>query len=223
MAVGALVAAIGWIRISQLSKLPLSRSWIKASLFLLGQHPLTRSGRIALWIHTIMFSILGFLAVLGFIGCLAKSRRMVSGFAIALAIHLGFSVASGIFSIYLFFKKPAEDAIEACTNGSTDPSVIDSCKNGTGVMKGIMIAIYVLTWLLQLCESGNPFLEPSLILFADAYFIVEWYVDQLDDEETERHAVVMRQPSINNYGPTYAFTSPGNAHGVTAGQDPSNR
>jgi len=157
-----------------------------------------------------MFSILGFLAVLGFIGCLAKSRRMVAGFAIALAIHLGFSVASGIFSIYLFFRQPPEEAIEACTNGSTDPSVVASCKNGTGVMKGIMIAIYVVTWLIQLY----------------AYFIVEWYVDQLDDEETERHADVhpnMRQPSINNYGPTYAFTSPGNAHGVTAGQDPSNR
>jgi len=109
-----------------------------------------------------MFSILGFLAVLGFIGCLAKSRRMVAGFAIALAIHLGFSVASGIFSIYLVFRQPPEEAIEACTNGSTDPNVVASCKNGTGVMKGIMIAIYVLTWLIQLCESEYPFLEPPL-------------------------------------------------------------
>jgi hypothetical protein len=83
-----------------------------------------------------MFSILGFLAVLGFIGCLAKSRRMVAGFAIALAIHLGFSVASGIFSIYLFFRQTPQEAIEACANGSTDQSLIDSCKNGTGVMKG---------------------------------------------------------------------------------------
>jgi len=191
MAVGAFVAAIGWIRISQLS-----------------QHPLTKSGRIALWIHTVMFSILGFLAVLGFIGCLAKSRRMVSGFAIALAIHLGFSVASGIFSIYLFFRQPPEEAIEACTNGSTDPSVIDSCQNGTGAMKGIMIAIYVVTWLLQLYS----------------YFIVEWYVAQLDDEDAEKHAADdMRQPSINNYGPTYAFSAPGNAQGAAAGQDPSNR
>jgi len=192
MAVGAFVAAVGWIRISQLS-----------------QYPLTRSDRIALWIHTIMFSILGFLAVLGFIGCLAKSRRMVAGFAIALAIHLGFSVASGIFSIYLFFRQTPQEAIETCANGSTDPSVIDSCKKGTGIMKGVMIGIYVVTWLIQLY----------------AYFIVEWYVDQLDDEEMEKHAVVndMAQARIN-YGPTYAFSSPHNAYGVTAvGQDPSSR
>jgi hypothetical protein len=189
MAVGAFVAAVGWIRISQLS-----------------QHPLTRSDRIALWIHTIMFSILGLLAVLGFIGCLAKSRRMVAGFAIALAIHLGFSVASGIFSIYLFFRQTPQEALDTCANGSTDPSVIDSCKNGTGIMKGVMIAIYVVTWLIQLY----------------AYFIVEWYVDQLDDEEMEKHAVGinnMAQTSIN-YGPTYAFSSPPNAHGV---QDASSR
>jgi hypothetical protein len=158
-----------------------------------------------------MFSILGLLAAFGFIGCLAKSRGMVAGFAIALAIHLGFSVASGIFSIYLVFKQSSQDVIDACTNGSTDPTVIDSCKNGTGLMKGVMIAIYVVTWLLQLY----------------AYFIVEWYVDQLDDEEMEKHAVVipnsMVQPSVNNYGPTYAFASPRNAYGVTAGQDPSTR
>jgi len=194
MAVGSFVAAFGWIRISQLN-----------------QHPLTRTDRIALWIHAVMFSILGVLAVLGFIGCLAKSRRMVAGFAIALAIHLGFSVASGIFNIYLFFRQAPHEAIEFCANGSTDPSVIDSCKNGTGITKGIMIAIYVVTWLIQLY----------------AYFIVEWYVDQLDDEEMEKHVVVipnnMGQPSINNYGPTYAFSSPGNANGATAGQDPSNR
>jgi len=194
MAVGSFVAAVGWIRISQLST-----------------YPLTNSDRIALWIHAVMFSILGFLAVLGFIGCLAKSRRMVAGFAVALAIHLGFSVASGILSIYLLFKQDPQDAIDSCVNGSTDPSVIDSCKNGTGFMKGVIVAIYVVTWLLQLY----------------AYFIVEWYVDQLDDEEMEKHAVVipnnMAQPSVNNYGPTYAFSSPRNAYGVTAGQDASYR
>ena len=66
-----------------------------------------------------------------------------------------------------------------------------------------------------------------LIFLLDAYFIVEWYVDQLDDEEMDRHAVVipnsMAQPNIHNYGPSYAFSSPRNAYGVTAGQDPSNR
>jgi len=194
MAVGSFVAAVCWIRISQLTT-----------------HPLTTSDRIALWIHAVMFSILAFLAVLGFIGCLAKNRGMVSGFAVALAIHLGFSVASGILSIYLLFKQDPQDAIDACVNGSTEPSVINSCKNGTGFMKGVVIAIYVVTWLLQLY----------------AYFIVEWYVDQLDDEEMEKHAVVipnnMAQPSINNYGHTYAFSSPRNAYGVAPGQDASYR
>ena len=63
-----------------------------------------------------------------------------------------------------------------------------------------------------------------LFFFADAYFIVEWYVDQLDDEGMEKHAPNnMGQHSINNYGPTYAFSAPGNGYGVTAAQDPSTR
>ena len=99
-----------------------------------------------------MFSFLGLLAVLGFVGCLIKSRGMVSAFAIALAIHLGFSVASGIFTIYATFKRNPQDTIDKCVNGSTDNSVIESCKNGVGIMKGLLIAIYIITWLIQLCK-----------------------------------------------------------------------
>ena len=157
------MAAVGWIRISQLSKLHYLMLNYRVYNYFLGQQPLTTSDRIALWIHTVIFSILALLAVLGFIGCLAKSRRMVAGFAIALAIHLGFSIASGIFSIYLVFRQTSQEAIETCANGSMDQSVIDSCKNGTGIMKGVMIAIYVGTWLIQLCGSRNAFLEHMLI------------------------------------------------------------
>jgi len=191
---GSFVAAIGWIRVSQL-----------------GQNPLTKGAEIALWIHSIMFSILGLLALLGFIGCLAKSRGMVSSFATALAIHLGFSVISGIFSIYMFFRRSPQEAIDQCVNGSTDPSVIESCNTGMGIMRGIVIAIYIVTWLLQLY----------------AYFIVEWYVDQLDDEEMDKHSVIIphmasaiNPPVINNFGPSYPFTEPVNAHGA---RDASNR
>jgi cellobiose-specific phosphotransferase system component IIC len=199
MVLGSFVAAIGWIRVSQFS-----------------HNPLTKGEEIALWIHSVMFSILGLLAVLGFIGCLAKSRGMVASFAIALAIHLGFSVASGIFSIYMFFRQNPQQSIDKCVDGSTEPSVIDSCKTGMGLMRGAIIAIYVLTWLLQLY----------------AYFIVEWYVDQLDDEEMDKHTVVIPRnmvlqstetPGPNNFGPTYPFTSSHNAHGATTGQDSSSR
>jgi len=194
------VAAMGWIRVASFS-----------------QHPVEKAEEIAIWIHSVMFSLLGLLAVLGFIGCLIKSRGMVSSFAFALAIHLGFSVASGIFTIYTFFKASDQDTIAKCVNGSTDESTIESCKSGVGLMKGLMIAIYVVTWMIQLY----------------AYFVVERYVDQLDDEEDAKHTVVVPRTMMtesaapattyNGFGSSYPFATPRNAHGATPGQDPSNR
>jgi hypothetical protein len=186
---GSFVAAVGWIRVSQL-----------------GQHPLNKSEEIALWIQSVMFSLLALLAVLGFVGCLVKSRGMVSSFAVILAIHLGFSVASGIFAIYMVFRQSPEEAISQCVNGSTDPQVTESCKTGLNIIKGVLIAVYVVAWLLQLY----------------AYFIVEWYVDQLDDEEISKHTVMPRGMGQQftppyGFGPTYVFNSPPHAQqNVTA-------
>jgi len=195
------VAAMGWIQVSQF-----------------GKHPVEKSEEIAMWIHSSMFSLLGLLAVLGFVGCLIKSRGMVSSFAIALAIHLGFSVASGIFTLYTVFRQSPQESIDKCVNGSTDESVIESCKTGVNIMKGLLIAIYIITWLIQLY----------------AYFVVERYVDQLDDEEMAKHTVVVPRTMVaevsapqvttyNGFGSSaYSFSTPRNAHGAASGQDPSN-
>jgi len=192
---GSFVAAMGWIQVSQF-----------------GSHPVDKAEEIAMWIHSSMFSLLALLAVLGFLGCLIKSRGMVSSFAIALAVHLGFSVAAGIFTIYTVFKQNPQDLIEKCVNGSTDESVTDNCKTSVNIMKGVMIAIYVVTWLIQLY----------------AYFVVERYVDQLDDEDMAKHTVVVPRAMVAEVAPittysAYPFSTPRNAHGVANGQDPSNR
>jgi len=195
------VAAIGWIQVSQL-----------------GNHPLEKSDEIALYVQSSMFSILGLLAVLGFVGALIKSRGMVSSFAIGLAIHLGFSVASGIFAMYALFSANSKEAIEKCVNGSEDEAVIATCKGGLAIVKGVMVAVYIITWFIQLYF----------------YFVVERYVDQLDDEKMAETTVVIPRAMVgqdisgpqittyNGFAPSYPFTSPRQAYGVTQGQDASN-
>jgi hypothetical protein len=202
---GSFVAAFGWIQVSQLSK-----------------NPMDRADEIALWIHSGMFTILGALAVLGFIGALIKSRSMVSSFAIALAIHLGFSIASGIFRLYTLFKQSPQEALANCLNETAEDSeTAKTCHDGLAVMKGVMIAIYVITWLIQLY----------------AYFVVERYADQLEDEEMAKHTVVIprtgyetstpQMTTYNGFAPSaagsYPFTESRQAYGVARGQDPSNR
>jgi len=195
---GSFTAAAGWIQVSQLR-----------------QNPLDKDETIALWIHSAMFTILALVSVFGFIGAIIKNRRMISSFAVALAIHLGFSIASGIFALYSLFKQDSSNAIAQCLSASTDATA-DGCKTGVSVMKGLMVAIYVVTWMIQLYF----------------YFIVERYVDQLDDEEMAKTTVVIPRtmleagaPQVTTYGgftPAYPFTEPRQAFGVTRGQDPSN-
>jgi len=192
---GSFVAAYGYIQISQLAK-----------------NPLSRDEQIALWIQSILFTFLGLLAIFGFVGCLIKNRRMVSHFAISLAIHLGLSIAAGIYSMVSIFRQDPQQGIDNCLNSGTEGVTVDTCRTSLNIMKGVMVGIYVLTWLVQLY----------------AYFVVERYVDQLDDERDANNAVVMPQGAAQmatvttTYGgfpPQYPFTAPG----ATRGQDASNR
>jgi len=198
---GSFVAAIGWIQVSQLSK-----------------NPMDKADEIALWIQSSIFTILGALAVLGFLGALIKNRSMIASFAMALAIHLGFSIASGIFSLYSLFRQHSQDALTKCLNDTAENSEsITTCQNGLAIMKGVMVAIYIVTWLIQLY----------------AYFVVERYADQLEDEEMANNTVVIprtgyetstpQMTTYNGFASSYPFTESRQAYGVTRGQDPSNR
>lgn len=148
--------------------------------------PTDKSDAIALWIQSIMYTILGLVGAFGFIGVLIKNVRMVSTFAFVLALHLGFSIASGIFSIYAMFTQDPSGAIDQCVNNATVQGVAltsQDCQNGITVIKGVMVGVYIITWLVQLY----------------AYFVVERYAEQLDDEDmAEQTRVVPRSlPEIS--------------------------
>lgn len=65
MAGGAFIAVLGWIQISQLSKLVLFRITRYLLIHLPEQHPLAKTDQIALWIQCSLFSFLAVLAVFG--------------------------------------------------------------------------------------------------------------------------------------------------------------
>jgi len=198
----------------------------------LKEHPLPKGEILALWIHGLMFLFLAFLAIFGFIGALTKSRAKIATFAIAVAIHLGFSVASGIFTIISVFRHGAEEQVKQCIAAGGEASAnatVDTaagaasgvteaaCKSGVSIMKAAMIIIYVITWGVQLY----------------CYFVVERYADQLAEEEERRGVVVMPPtqqvqqvasnavshaqnppaPAYSAFAPSYPFSAPGAAFG----------
>lgn len=85
---------------------------------------------------------------------------MISAFAIGLAVHLGFSIAAGIFSIYTMFARDSSGALDTCIKNATQGSnatqtpddISKTCKKGLIILKAIVVTIYVLTWLIQLCK-----------------------------------------------------------------------
>lgn len=78
---------------------------------------------------------------------------MISSFATALAIHLGFSIVSGVFSIYTLFARDSQAALDACLQNANGQSgtTMQSCKTGLIIFKVVTVAIFVLIWLIQLC------------------------------------------------------------------------
>lgn len=179
------------------------------------QGPTDKSDVIALWIQTVMYSILGVVGAFGFIGVLIRNVKMVSVFGFVLALHLGFSVASGLFSIYAMFTQDTSTAVIQCAANASDSNIavsLQDCQNGITVMKGVMVAIYVLTWILQLY----------------AYFIVERYADQLDEENmaTQTRVVPRSLPEISaplnqmsaysGHNSSYPFLDSRHAYGSSA-------
>ncbi|KAJ6575603.1 hypothetical protein DFH09DRAFT_915416 [Mycena vulgaris] len=163
---GGLVAAAGWIQVKNLRI-----------------HPLSKTDEVSLYIVASMFSILALVGAFGLIGTIGKKAGLVSLFGGMLNIHLGFSVISGAFAIYSLFKQDANplinnDSLASCIHGSTDKHLIDTCKTASNVAKGLIVAAYVLSWLIELYGC----------------IIVHNYVKQLDEERDAEARVKVITP-----------------------------
>ncbi|TFK24088.1 hypothetical protein FA15DRAFT_704850 [Coprinopsis marcescibilis] len=170
MTAGSILGAIGWMQVVQFRT-----------------HPVELGDEIAAYVHASIFSLLGLLSIFGFVGSLVRLRGLVIAYSVGIAIHLGLSIASGIFNMYTMFKPNPQSAIEACMNAVKDSEDLDEtrriCQTGSAIAKGIIVAIYVITWLLQIY----------------AFFIIERYAEQLEEEEMAKLAAIMpQQPNHPN-------------------------
>lgn len=150
-----------WVGCPSLNSVRLHRNHHDISSSLTGFWRMTENiqvdivDQIAMYIHSSIFTLLGFLGMLGFVGALARSRGAVVSFSIGIAIHLGLSIASGVFTIYSIFKENSAQAVEACMEGKTDDETRKICQTGMGVVKGVIVAVYVIAWLIELCEYSS--------------------------------------------------------------------
>lgn len=69
-----------------------------------------------------------------------------------LTAHLTFSISTGAFSLYRLFRD-APDTISQCIADSDSDDAEAACKKGTDIMKGVMVGLFIVVWLIEICES----------------------------------------------------------------------
>lgn len=164
-----------------------------------------------------------------FLGALIKKRDFVSAYGSGLILYLTLSICSGAFALYALFHQNEQDAISQCLNGAQDQLTWKACKNGVAVAKGLAVAIYVVIWLLIICESmaTDSIAKETSLATLDAYIIVSNYVEQLDDEmavqETKQMIDAISLPAPittytsfgpNTLAPGHAFRSANQSYRV---------
>ncbi|KAJ6603115.1 hypothetical protein B0H10DRAFT_646516 [Mycena sp. CBHHK59/15] len=105
--------------------------------------------KLAYLIQIIIYGLLAILSVFSIIGAIFKKRGLIRSYFAIMTVHVLFSIASGVFSLYRFFQDVPED-VTKCINNSTDDDVIKACHKGMSVMKGVLVAVFVFVWLMEI-------------------------------------------------------------------------
>jgi hypothetical protein len=94
--------------------------------------------------------------VLRLIGAIIKHRGLISIYSQSAFWHIGFSIVTGVFFIYTLFHKVGDQDVSNCVNGSTDPNAQGDCKRAFDVVRGLVIAINIIFWILEFCAYSSP-------------------------------------------------------------------
>jgi hypothetical protein len=165
---GVSFAILGWTQVTHLRNVPLATQ-----------------DEIALVIHSVVFTALAAISLLGLIGAIIKHRSLVSSFSMILLAFLCISIGTGIYTIYSLYRDQGQALIQACLSGASDFSP-ESCRAAASLTQAIIVLIYIAIWLLQFCEwqIHETIMLPNTRL-TGGFIIVRDYCHQLDDEEEE--------------------------------------
>jgi hypothetical protein len=157
---GSAVAVLAWIQTQRMK----------------GQ--ISNTDEIALYVHASIYTLLGVLSIVGFIGACSRSPTLISIYFSMLVAHLGFSIFSGAFSLYSLFhgdgkamlnqciSLTADDVAKAATNGVKVDGEKE-CQRALTIFKVVAVGAFIIIWLLEIYGC----------------FIVHDYSAQLDEED----------------------------------------
>jgi len=100
-------------------------------------------------VQIVVYGIYAAVSLQAFIGASCRKLALIKSYAIILAIHLIFSIASGGYSLFHYFKD-SPNIVKTCINGATDKTTIDACTQGETVVKGVLVGIFIFVWFMEL-------------------------------------------------------------------------
>jgi len=72
-----------------------------------------------------------------------------------LTAHFIFSLSSGAYSLFRLFRDEPT-LIKNCINGSDSNVVISNCKQEMTLTKWVIVALFSVVWLVEICASSFP-------------------------------------------------------------------
>ncbi|KIK63936.1 hypothetical protein GYMLUDRAFT_40146 [Collybiopsis luxurians FD-317 M1] len=143
---GLIVAITGWLQVHKLKVYPVPSPY-----------------SIALYVHAVLFTILGLTGIYGVASASLKRRTHALGFLVILGIHLLLSFGGGSFFLAMVNHVRTEDEIAACLSRVSNHDVMATqrCYTPIAMHRSTAIAIYVLTWIFELytCIMAFSYLE----------------------------------------------------------------
>jgi len=154
---GSALAVLAWIQTQRLK----------------GQVSTTNA--IALYVQASIYSLLGVLSIVGFIGACIRNSTLISIYFSMLVAHLGFSIFSGAFSLYAIFHGEGKAILDKCVTTTTDEinkaavtgvNASKECQRALIIFRVAAVGGFIIIWLLEIYGC----------------FIVHDYSAQLDEE-----------------------------------------
>jgi len=166
---------------------------------------MTKNQEISAVISAISNTVLAIVSLFGLIGAIIKRRSFVSAYSSVMMWHLGFSIVSGAYFIYTLFHKVGQHEVDNClARHSKDSNKEEECRKDVHYFRGVIIALYIICWLLQLWGC----------------LITAEYVSQLKEAAepaypppAEFAATAPPLATTYNYRNQYTFSTPDNSFG----------
>jgi len=111
--------------------------------------PDSTRNKVALIIEIVIYILLAILSVIGLIGAISRKLAFVRSYFWMVLLHLLLSIGLGVYAIVHNFKD-APKYIDECVSDSDDPTVLKACEDGSKLFKGVMIAVFIFVWLLEI-------------------------------------------------------------------------